>query len=458
MRKRNLIPKEEKTFRAISDLFPDAALLYPSKTGLAKSIIDAHASIRYLLAKSGFHDFSKQKKGRAAKVYLPALVCAGDKTFAYDLSLYRPETKDGDPRIWPSIVNVTRGLFSKFKFQPSPSVAFSKICKPDDLFAVFEISGILVMVRLADVSLPSRSITSSKKLSLSGIERGFAFWYLLNLLKEGDFSDNRKDARGGYKYTSRASSELSSPSDENDEFVVREIVGKFKVHAGKYVESRGSGDMAVGKTVEWMLGVSANSSKEPDYKGIEIKSARSGQAKNKLTTLFSKTPDRSLSKMRPHEVILAYGWVDEVTGKRHAHVSVGSQEHPHNKSGFYTKLSEDCLVLEMWHEKGKEPMFVWSLEKIKAALLKKHRRTLWVTVDSRKEEGMEYFKVREAKLTGAPDFDAFIGFLKSGNLTVDLTMTLKENQKAVRDHGYLFRIKSLLMDKLFLSEPRVFEI
>jgi len=35
---------------------------------------------------------------------------------------------------------------------------------------------------------------------------------------------------------------------------------------------------------------------------------------------------------------------------------------------------------------------------------------------------------------------------------------LKENQKAVRDHGYLFRIKNLLMDKLFLSEPKIFDI
>ena len=103
-------------------------------------------------------------------------------------------------------------------------------------------------------------------------------------------------------------------------------------------------------------------------------------------------------------------------------------------------------------------MFVWSLEKIKSALLKKHRRTLWVSVDSKKEGKIERFKVLHAKLTGTPDFQAFIDLICSGNVTVDLTMTLKENQKAVRDHGYLFRIKNLLMDKLFLSEPKAFVI
>ena len=458
MRKRNLTPKEERVFRIITDLFPDAALLYPSKTGLEKSILDAHASLRYLLAKSAYHDFSKQKKGEANKVYRPMLACTHGASFSYDLALYRPLTKDGDPRLWPSIVDKKLGVFSKFRQSFFPGNAFSKLCKPDDLFAVFELSGILVLLRLADVSLPVPAMLGVNELTLSGIEKGFVSWYAENLVKEVGGRTHLEENAKGYKYSSRASSELSVPAGEQDDFVVREIIGKFKVHAGKYIESHGSGDMAVGKTVEWMLGVSANSSKDPDYKGIEIKSARAGQSKNKLTTLFSKTPDRTLSKMRPYQVILEYGWIDEETGKKHAHVSVGSKEHPHNKCGFYTRLSDDCLHLEMWHERGREPMFVWSLEKIKSALLKKHRRTLWVSVDSKKEGKIERFKVLHAKLTGTPDFQAFIDLICSGNVTVDLTMTLKENQKAVRDHGYLFRIKNLLMDKLFLSEPKAFVI
>ena len=458
MRKRNLAPKEERVFRVITDLFPDAALLYPSKTGLDKSILDAHASMRYLLAKSGYHDFSKQKKGQKSKVYLPLVVCADGASFAYDLALYRPSTKDGDPRIWPSIVDKDRGVFSGFKCNYFPGTTFSKLCKPDDLFAVFELSGMLVLLRLADVSLPLPSILRVNELTVSGIEKGFASWYVSNLVKEVGGGTRLEEKTKGYKYSSRASSELSSPADDQDEFVVREIISKLRVHAGKYVESRGTGDMAVGKTVEWMLGVSANSSKDPDYKVIEIKSARTGQSKNKLTTLFAQAPDRSLSKMRPHQVILEYGWIDEKTGKRRASFSAGTRGKPHKKGGFYTKLSNDCLFLELWHVRGHEPMFVWSLDKIKGSLLKKHRRTLWVSVNSKKAGTVERFMVSHAKLTGTPDFDAFVEFISAGNVTVDLDMTLKDNQKAVRDHGYLFRIKNLLMDKLFLSEPKIFNI
>ncbi len=458
MRKRSLTPSEEKVFRFITGLFPDAALLYPSKTGLDKSILDAHACLRYLLAQSGYQDFSKQKKGEAYKVYRPMLACAQGATFAYDLALYRPSTKNGDPRLWPSLLDGERGVFAGLRQSFFPGKAFSRLCKPDDLFAAFELSGVLVLLRLADVKLPLPSVLRVNELSTVGIEKGFVSWYSANLVKEVEGEGRLEEKSKGYKYSSRASSELSGVEADPDEFVVREIIGKFKVHAGKYVESRGTGDMAVGKTVEWMLGVSANSSKDPDYKGIEIKSARTGQSKNKLTTLFSKTPDRSLSKMRPYQVILEYGWVDEKTGKRHAHVSVGSKESPHNKGGFYTKLSNDCLYLEMWHQQGREPMFVWALDKIRSALLKKHRRTLWVSVDTKKEGKVEHFKVCHAKLTGTPDFDAFIEFISAGSVTVDLTMTLKDNQKSVRDHGYLFRIKNTLMDKLFLSEPKEFDI
>ena len=65
--------------------------------------------------------------------------------------------------------------------------------------------------------------------------------------------------------------------------MVREIVEKLQGYAGRFVESRGSGDMGVGKTVEWMLGIEANSSKDPESLIPEIIRQTKNYAKRQMT-------------------------------------------------------------------------------------------------------------------------------------------------------------------------------
>ena len=449
MRRRSLSAEEESAFALIAASFPDAALIYPSSTGLVKSILDAHASLRLLMAKSAFHEYSKQGQGDANKVFKPSVVFDGERAYAYDLSLYRPDAKEGDPRFWPSISKKGRLAFPSSVRLLGAGPSFAKVCSPDDLYAAIVVAGVLVMLRLTKhtLGLFSDSITSSPLKGEGASE-------LRRLILDGLLPSTRK---GG---ASQKVSEghFSYEQAQEDAFVVSEIVEKFQGYAGRFVASRGAGDMGVGKTVEWMLGIQANSSKDPDFRGIEIKSARTGQAKNKLTTLFSKTPDRKLSPMKPYDVVMAFGRPDEETQRRQIYASVGPKHSPRNTLGFYTIISDDGLFFELWNKSALKALFIWPLDTLRSALMKKHRRTIWVSVDSRKTAGLEEFQVIGCKLTGSPSFESFLDFIREGNITVDLTMSQKGAKQAVRDHGYLFRIDNSQLDGLFLSIPQVFLI
>jgi hypothetical protein len=245
---------------------------------------------------------------------------------------------------------------------------------------------------------------------------------------------------------------------QDDEFYVREIIDKLQFFSGRFVESRGSGDMAVGKTVEWMLGIQANSSKDPDFHGIEIKSARTGQAKNKLTTLFSKTPDRKLSPMKPYDLVMTFGRPDDETQRLQVYATVGPKNAQRNSMGFYTTISDDGFYFELRNQSAPGALFIWPLDSLRSALLKKHRRTMWVSVDSRKAAGIEEFQVIGCKLTGSPSFESFLDFIREGKITMDLTISHKGTKQGVRDHGYLFRVDNSQLDGIFLSAPRNFSI
>ena len=73
--------------------------------------------------------------------------------------------------------------------------------------------------------------------------------------------------------------------------VQNELVTKLKgVYEKGWIKTLRAGDTGVGFTFETLIEIQANSSKEPDFKGIEIKTSRKNGNSN-LQTLFSKTPE-----------------------------------------------------------------------------------------------------------------------------------------------------------------------
>ena len=76
------------------------SLLQPTGNALQKSIIDAIQPFREFLKARAIHDFAGQEQGEKHKVAIPAVILAEGKWETASATLYRPTTKQGDPRIW----------------------------------------------------------------------------------------------------------------------------------------------------------------------------------------------------------------------------------------------------------------------------------------------------------------------------------------------------------------------
>ena len=78
----------------------EAAYIVPTITGMDKGILDAHGSLREFFKSKGIHDFDTQSQGGASKKIVDIYLIEENSIHETKMSLYRPETKSGDPRIW----------------------------------------------------------------------------------------------------------------------------------------------------------------------------------------------------------------------------------------------------------------------------------------------------------------------------------------------------------------------
>lgn len=198
----------------------DFSVLTITATGIKKSIMDAVGSLRNFLVEEGFHNYENQKQGENYKVLKPCQLITSEKIFNKKVSLYRPVTKKGDPRIW------VYGLSSHVR--------------ADDELAFFIVDDLL---------------------------------YVLNL-NSVDISD----------YTDLLF-ELKQSLDET----AIELRDKLIEIAKQPLKAIMKGDTAIGMTIEHALELPANSSKKPDYKGIELKSGRITKSKTR-SNLFAQVP------------------------------------------------------------------------------------------------------------------------------------------------------------------------
>jgi len=383
MRLLSIIEKER--LKALTGKSISVALIQPTATGLKKSILDATGSVRNFLKEEKIHDFKIQNQGPTHKVTVRANLYNKEKIIDSKASLYRPKTKKGDPRIW----------FSGLK----------KIAKPDDILAILFFEGefhILNLTQLDVVSiLKSPILTPLKELieDKSGVEN----------------------------------------------LVANELLEKLKDIAKKgFIPSTANADTSVGRTLERLLNITMNSSKSPDYKGIELKSFRKNKGNRK--TLFAQVPDWRLSKFKSSAATLnAFGYDRDGILKLNCTLS----SIVRNSQGLKLRIDKDAnWLIGNSDQKEFGDFEVWVLQKLRERLLTKHKETFWIAALSKKVDGKEFFKYQEAEHTKKPIASQFDILIEQGIITVDHLIKRKSNG-SVKERGPLFKIKENGLNLLF---------
>lgn len=369
----------------------ESGFLIPTATAMGKGIMDATWPLREYLARTGFHDYSTQGQGDESKRVVPIQIIQQTSVITGEISLYRPKTKQGDPRAW---------------IYKLPGMA-----SPNDLLAL---------------------IVDSGKL------------YIINCTREnlaGLLAD--------------ATSPLGQIAARLDTYapVAMELLQKLRdIGSMGFVQSKRAGDTGIGYTLETLLGIQANSNKAPDYHGIELKSGRMASRKKAASsrhlTLFSKIPEWSSSPYSARRALETFGYRDGKTNRLQLFCSVDAKV---NRLGFKLepRSEGDQLVnVNMNKVAGGEDVFLWVMATLRNAFAEKHRETFWIGARTKSISEAEHFHFIEARHTRNPPLSTFERLLASGGICVDLTMSEK-GTASVRDHGYLFRVYGSCFDELF---------
>jgi hypothetical protein len=235
--------------------------------------------------------------------------------------------------------------------------------------------------------------------------------------------------------------EINNLSNE----IADELLMKLKAIAAKgFVPALLQADTAIGRTLEHLLGIPMNSSKTPDYKGIELKSARENKGTRK--GLFGKIPNWELSKFKSRiEILDAFGyWEDGVFRLYNTIRATGR-----NAQGLILRTDYELgFLLENSDREEIGDFLVWELQVLKNALAVKHKETFWIKAESKFEDNKEYFLYKSAEHTKSPMLNQFELLIDMGIITIDYNIKRLPNG-TVKDAGCNFKLKPNALGFLF---------
>lgn len=377
----------------------DVGLLVPTETGMAKGIMDATGNVRDFLRNSGLHDYDTQQQGTAHKRKIPTRLVTSSGIVGTTTSLYRPVTKHGDPRLW---------VYGLAQHADAGNVLVLIASGADELLI----------------------INASNAGLVPGVDPP---------------NDSRIEIRDSEGVDLEA---LLAPLIATSNDVAIELLGMMQAIAGKWHKGIPGvrRDTEVGRLLEELLGIPANSSRSPDYKGIEIKAGRSRSTTRQ--TLFAKVPDWSISHLKSSAALLdAFGYERSKRHARQLRCTVTSLKA--NTQGLVLGLNNDqSQLLENSTRPDMSKVVAWRMQDLKDALQQKHPETFWVTASSRRTEYSEEFRYDHVLHTKKPMVNSLPTLLEAGVVTLDHLIT-RSLQGRVREQGPLFKIWRKDMDLLF---------
>lgn len=382
---RQLTTLEIERIKLLTEKSVELCLIEPTETGLEKSIMDATGSVRTYLRSQGIHDYELQKQGQDNKVQVASFLVSPNEVLISVASLYRPNTKKGDPRIW------FKGL--------------SSYSNANDILGIIAFEEKLYVLNITQLDL--EELIESK---------------ISNPLQE-------------------LVNEINQVSNE----VANELLDLLSKIASKGpVPALLQADTAIGRTLEALLGIDINSSKKPDYKGIELKSYRDKRGNRK--NLFAQVPEWSLSKFKSSaEILNEFGYKRGDDFKLYCTVSTLIR----NSQGLKLRMdSEINQLIENSDKSSVGDFVVWGLETLHNRLLEKHNETFWIAADSLTIEGKEHFQYKKVEHTKKPIVSQFDILLEQGIITLDHLIKRKASGSVV-EKGPIFKIKPNALDLLF---------
>ena len=281
-----MLENSDTTISTVLEIFSkrgiEISFLVPTQTAMKTSIIDAIIPLRRYLKDNNFHDYNLQLQGSEHKKINQAFFVGTNSLSETRVSLYRPKTKKGDPRIWLYRLSSYAAANNLLVTICHDGKLYIVNASRNDLLKTIEISG----SPLSD--LVENIITQHSPASLE----------LLDRLR--------------------------------------------KLSAKGFVKSKYPGNTGVGAMLLHEIGVPVyDMSKGPDFRGIEIKAQRMKRQKG---TLFGQVPNWEISNLKSSlEILNKYGYWSTKRQREQLYVTLSASSP--NPQGLYLEVDyeEDWL-------------------------------------------------------------------------------------------------------------------
>lgn len=208
------------------------------------------------------------------------------------------------------------------------------------------------------------------------------------------------------------------------------------------VKVSGKGSGRYGLAIENALGIAANSSKDADFMGIELKTKHGST----LQTLFSRVPTRYTKGGGKAQFFEQHASYDAKRKRRALYTSFSSKP---DSFGFALGVDGHKLVVL----RNGSSVLEYDAEQIEEALLSKHSQTAFIAVRPSRKGEKETIIVESVRYCKWPSILRFLRLVEAGEVNLDFT--LSEKGKSVKDHGFLWRIRSESLEQLYLHSEVV---
>lgn len=220
---------------------------------------------------------------------------------------------------------------------------------------------------------------------------------------------------------------------------------------------RKGNDGGPGNTLEDLLEVAENNLQLPDLGEWELKSHR--RTSSSLLTLFHTEPSPRIAKIVPTILLPQYGWKHQKAGSEYPETERSFRATLNNTySDRGLRVAIDYVEKQVYidfnanfisdrHIEWKTNLAktvglnnfairpYWSFEVINKILQTKIANLLYFDVESKKENGVEYFKYQDFEAYMRPTLERFLKLVEEGCIYIDFDARTGHN------HGTKIRIK-----------------
>ncbi len=359
-------------------------LIRMTNTMISKSIIDASASFRKIALENGIVDYKLLVPG-SKKLFCEALILTND-VYESKVSLYRPKTKNGDPRFW------IYGL--------------KNILSTNDMVYISFYKGKLIIIPLV-----------SRFFSVTTLDKVY----------ESESLRLRKELFDKLMYLKNKGPVLSvSPFKSNPKDVGDTLERELGIAPNSKILADYNGQIEL----------------KAKRNGSGTKDTLFSMVPNWDKSFITSSNQMILSYGYPSNIPKYNGYMDlYVTvnnNPNNQRLFLGIDEDNNLLHQFHLEPNGTAIST-----------CVWNFDDINSRLNDKHPETVWVVAQESVRNGKIYFTFERVEYTQKPIFSSFIIQIGRGIVTYDWRGRVRRDGTGYKDKGHCFRISPKYRHTIF---------